>query len=132
MPHPELEPFVAAAKKRGAGDDFLAALLTRRGWPADDVYNTLADWWERDTGVAVPARRSAAENARDAFLYLLAFATLATWAFALGSLCFRLIEHWLPDPVMSRYMYNFRATVTWQIASILVALPIYLWVMRMI
>ena len=73
MSHPELEPFIAAAKKRGAGDDFLAALLTRRGWPADDVYNSLAEWWERDTGVAVPARRSAAENARDAFLYLLRY-----------------------------------------------------------
>jgi hypothetical protein len=132
MPHPELEPFVAAAKKRGASDDFLAALLLRRGWPADDIYSTLADWWERDTGVAVPARRSAVENARDAFLYLLAFSTLATWAVALGSLCFHLIEYWLPDPALSPYVYNFRATVTWQIASILVALPIYLGVMRLI
>jgi len=132
MPNPELEPFVAAAKQRGVGDEFLAALLTRRGWPADDVYNTLADWWERDTGIALPTRRSAAENARDAFLYLLAFSTLATWAFALGSLCFRLIEHWLPDAVVSPYAYNFRATVTCQMASILVALPIYLWVMRLI
>jgi hypothetical protein len=82
--------------------------------------------------VPVPAPRAAAENARDAFLYLLSFSTLATWACALGSLWFRLIERWLPDAVISPYAFNFRSTVTWQMASILVALPIYLFVMRMI
>ena len=132
MPHTELQTFIDAAKERGAGDEFLASLLTQRGWPARDVYATLGDWWERTTGVALPARSGSAENARDAFLYLLAFSTLATWASALGSLCFRLIEYWLPDAVVSPYLYNFRATVTWQVASILVALPIYLFVMRMI
>lgn len=132
MPSTDLQPFIDAAKERGAGDDFLASLLTQRGWPARDVYNTLGDWWERTTGVAVPARRSPAENARDAFLYLLAFSTLATWACALGSLWFRLLEYWLPDGVLDPYPYGFRATVTWQIASILVALPAYFLAMRFI
>lgn len=132
MPHTELQLFIAAAKERGAGDDFLANLLTRRGWSPADVYAALAEWWEQATGVAVPARRNAAESARDAFLYLLAFSTLATWACALGSLWFRLIEHWLPDSVVSPYVYSFRSTITWQMASILVALPIFLFVMRLI
>jgi Domain of unknown function (DUF5671) len=132
MPQAELQTFIGAAKQRGAGDDFLASLLVHRGWPAGDVYAALAEWWERDTGVMVPMRRRGVENARDAFLYLLAFSTLATWAFALGSLCFRLIERWLPDAAVGPYVYNFRATVTWQIASILVALPIYLFLMRVI
>jgi Domain of unknown function (DUF5671) len=132
MTHTELQPFVDAAKERGAGDEFLASMLTRRGWPARDVDNALAEWWERATGVALPARRGSAGNARDAFLYLLAFSTLTTWACALGSLWFQLIERWLPDAVVGPYAYNFRATVTWQMASILVALPVYLLVMRMI
>lgn len=132
MPHTELQPFIDAAKTQGAGDEFLATLLTRRGWSPNDVYTALGDWWSRATGVEIPARRSAAENARDAFLYLLAFSTLATWACALGSLCFRLIERWLPDAVIAPYYDNFRLTVTWQMASILVALPIYLFVMRLI
>jgi uncharacterized protein DUF5671 len=132
MPHTQLQPFIDAAKDRGAGDEFLAGMLTRHGWPARDVYSALADWWERSTGVAIPSSRSTAENARDGFLYLLTFSTLAVWACALGSLWFRLIEHWLPDDVVNSYTYNFRATVTWQMASILVALPIYLWVMRII
>jgi hypothetical protein len=132
MPHTDLQPFIDAAKTRGAQDEFLAHMLTRRGWSPDDVYTALGDWWSRTTGVAVPARHSAAENARDAFLYLLAFSTLATWAGALGSLWFHLIERWLPDPSVVRYYGNFRTEVTWQMASILVALPIYLFVMRMI
>jgi hypothetical protein len=132
MPHTDLQPFIDAAKERGASDQFLASLLTSRGWPQRDVYAALADWWERGTGIALPARRGATENARDAFLYLLAFSTLATWASALGSLWFRLIEHWLPDAVIASYTDNFRQTVTWQMASILVALPIYLAVMRLI
>ena len=103
-----------------------------RGWASNDVYESLGEWWSRTVGVEIPQRRGSAENARDAFLYLLAFSTLATWAAALGSLCFRLIEYLLPDPVTSRFFYNFRGTVTWQMAAILVALPIYLWVMRMI
>jgi hypothetical protein len=131
MPHTELQPFIDAAKQQGAGDEFLASLLIRRGWRADDVYDALAGWWERGTGVNIPARGRTAENSRDAFLYLLAFSTLATWACALGSLWFRLIEHWLPDAVAHTY-YNFRSTVTWQMAAIAVALPIYLVVMRVI
>jgi Domain of unknown function (DUF5671) len=132
MPHTELQPFIDAAKERGAADGFLAELLTRNGWPPADVYAGLGAWWARTTGVAVPQRRGSPENARDAFLYLLAFSTLATWASALGSLWFHLIDYWLPDPVTSLYYYNFRDSVTWQMAALLVALPIYLIVMRQI
>ena len=132
MPQTELQPFIDAAKERGAGDGFLAELLTRRGWPPPEVYAALGAWWARATGVAVPERRGSAENARDAFLYLLAFSTLATWASALGSLWFQLIDHWLPDAVAAPPYYNFRESVTWQMAALLVALPVYLVVMRQI
>lgn len=132
MPHADLQPFIAAAKERGAGDDFLAALLLRQGWPPREVYGALAEWWQSTTGIPVPAPGSTGENARDAFLCLLAFSTLATWAAALGSLWFRLIDRWLPDAIVNPDIYNFRSTVTWQMASILVALPVYLFIMRLI
>lgn len=132
MPHSDLQPFIDAAKQRGASDEFLASALASRGWPSRDVQSALIHWWERSIGVALPARPSAAGNARDAFLYLLAFSMLAVWSSALGSLWFHLIEYWFPDPVVTRYVYGFRSLVTWQMASILVALPIYLWVMRLI
>ena len=128
----KLEEFVEASKSKGASDEFLATFLARRGWPADDVYAALGNYWERVTGLAVPARAGAGESSRDAFLYLLSFSTLATWSSALGSMLFRFIERWFPDPVAHDYVYNLRNAVTWQMASIAVAFPIFVLVMRTI
>jgi hypothetical protein len=128
----KLQEFVEASKSKGASDEFLATFLARRGWPADDVYAALGNYWERVTGLAVPARAGAGESSRDALLYLLSFSTLATWSSALGSMLFRFIERWFPDPVTHDYVYDLRNAVTWQMASIAVAFPIFLLVMRTI
>src|SRR5215472_18312210 len=93
----QLQEFIDASKAKGASDEFLAAFLVRRGWAADDVYDAIGNYWERVTGIAVPARTGRGESAREAFLYLLSFSTLATWATALGSMLFELINHWVPD-----------------------------------
>jgi len=126
-----LQEFVDASKAKGAADEFLATFLIRRGWPAEDVYRALGKYWESATGLAVPERSGAGESARDAFLYLLSFSTLGTWATALGSLIFEFIHHWVPDPVAVN-SYTRPADVTWQMASVAVAFPIYLLVTRLI
>ena len=128
----KLFEFVTAAKNKGASDDFLASFLARRGWAQDDVYAALGRYWESVTGVAVPDRTATGESARDAFLYLLSFSTLATWATALGSMLFRLIDYWLPDPLAPHQLLSVRQMVTWQMASIAVAFPIFLLAMRTI
>jgi hypothetical protein len=132
MPTPELQGFIEASKSKGASDEFLASMLTRRGWPADEVYAGLGAYWEAATGLAVPQHAASGESAREAFLYLLSFATLSTWATALGSILFQLINRWLPDPVTRGFYYDFRSQVTWQMACLLVAFPIYLLAMRWI
>jgi len=118
--------FVDASKSKGASDDFLASLLTRRGWPQDDVYAVLGSYWERAAGVSIPERRAGGESSRDAFLYLLSFSTLATWSSALGSMLFRFIDRWFPDPVARDHVFNLRNAITWQMASLAVAFPIFL------
>jgi hypothetical protein len=128
----ELTNFMEAAKAKGISDEFLTALLTNQGWPKDEVFAALGGYWERAAGVAVPQRAGRGESSRDAFLYLLSFATLATWACALGSMLFQFIEYWFPDPVVSLHVNNLRSVVTWQMASIAVAFPIFLLVMRTI
>src|SRR5271167_3564200 len=128
----KLQDFVDSSKSRGASDEFLAALLTRRGWSTGDVYAVLGKYWERSTGLAIPERAGAAESARDAFLYLLSFFTLATWTAALGSMLFQFIDHWFPDAVSRSYVVDLRSAVTWQMASAAVAFPIYLLAMRTI
>jgi len=128
----QLQEFIDSSKSKGAADEFLAALLTRRGWPAGDVYAALGRYWESSTGLAIPERAGAAESARDAFLYLLSFSTLATWTTAVGSMLFQFINHWFPDAVSRGNAYDLRSTVTWQMACVAVAFPIYLLVMRLI
>src|SRR5471032_89954 len=135
MPQPEntqLLDFINAGKTKGASDEFLAALLLRRGWPADDVYAALGQYWENATGLVIPERSAAGESAKDAFLYLLSFSTLAAWTGAFGSMLFQFIDYSVPDAVSPHTVYSLRSTVTWQMASIAVAFPIYLLVMKLI
>ena len=128
-----LREFILASKSKGASDEFLAALLVRQGWPADDVYTALGEYWADLTGITVPRRVKASESAREAFLYLLAFSTLCCWATALGSAMFKFIDRWFPDPVSrTNFYYYADRSVTWQMATLAVAFPIFLLVMRAI
>jgi hypothetical protein len=129
----ELSEFVAAAKQHGASDPALVALLRQRGWSEKAVYDALAAHYETQTGLTVPTPRAASESAKEAFLYLLSFATLATWTCALGSLLFTLIDRAFPDGVgYQTYAYYPDYNISGEIAAILVAFPIYLLAMRFI
>jgi hypothetical protein len=132
-PSRELDAFIEATKNKGASDEAVVALLRERGWPAKSIYASVGRYYELLTGLPVPERRgSTVESARDAFLYLLAFSTLAIWTIALGSLAFKLIDRWIPDPIAPQTYYNYRYDVSYQTASIIVAFPIFLLVMRFI
>jgi hypothetical protein len=136
MPEPDskLREFVEASKEKGASDEFLVRFLQRQGWAEDDVYAALGRYWQRVTGVNLPERSRAGGSSRDAFLYLLSFATPAAWSTALGSLLFAVINLWVRDATARAGLHapDFRLTVTWRMASIAVAFPIYLVVMRLI
>lgn len=132
---PKLNDFIERAKAGGVSDDSLAGILTARGWPEKEVYEGLAAHYERQTGIAIPPRRGGAGTAaKDAFFYLLAFSTLATWTIGLGSLAFTLIDQWLSDVLFSNnYSAAFDTySIAASMASILVAFPIYLFVSRAI
>jgi hypothetical protein len=128
----ELPAFVSAAKRRGASDDGLLEILIQRGWSEKAVMDALARYYEAETGMAVPSPPAASESAREAFLYLLSFASLATWISALGSLLFALISHHFPDPVTPLRAGNEEYNVSGEIAAIIVAFPLYLFTMRLI
>lgn len=105
-------------------------MLSRRGWPADDVYAALGDYWARLSGVPVPRRSASSEASRDAFLHLLSFVTLAIWATALGAVLFQLTDYLIPDPISGRIYYNLRSAIAWNLAALGVAFPIYILAMR--
>jgi hypothetical protein len=130
----KINEFIARAKESGASEQSIVGILTARGWPEKEVYEALAAYYERSTGLEIPARGSAATAAKDAFFYLLAFSTLATWTIGLGCLAFTLIDRWLADTLFtSGYNPTYDTyTVAAALASILVAFPIYLLVSRSI
>jgi hypothetical protein len=120
-----LAAFIQAAKEKGATDEFLVALLRERGWPAKKIYAVLGSHYAEVAGVAIPEAPGRMESAREAFFHLLAFATLSAWICATGSIWFELIESWYPDPAFERYWSLSR--VSWEIASIVVAFPVFVW-----
>ena len=127
-----LQEFLDAAKQQGTTDEILVGLLRGRGWHEDDVYRALADHYEARGGVQVPVYKRSG-SAKDAFLYLLSFSTLATWTFGLGSIMFSLIDGWIKDPITS---FNNDTSGYYQIAAslacVIIAFPVYLLVMRYI
>ncbi len=126
-----LSEFIDAARAQGVSDDFLADLLERRGWPRKEIYRAFGSLYERLTGIDIPARGSGRlESARDAFLYLLSFGTLATWTCGLGSLFFTLIEMRFPDPLAAQPFQNQNVEISGAMASLIVAYPVYLLAMR--
>jgi succinate dehydrogenase hydrophobic anchor subunit len=128
-----LTEFIEAARARGASDDLLAGLLERQGWQRKEIYSAYASLYERLTGLSIPTRAGhLAESARDAFLYLLSFGTLATWTCGLGSLFFTLINLHFPDPVAPQQFLNPNVEISGAIASLIVAYPLYLLTMRLL
>lgn len=122
----DLMAFVEAAKKDGVADADLVGLLQQHGWSQRRAYAALSAYYAGRLG-AIPERGGAVESARDAFLYLLAFATLATWTVALVWLANALADWALPSTLdQTNYAAPFRSSVAGQLASIIVAFPIFM------
>jgi hypothetical protein len=127
-----LREFVASAKQRGISDETILGLLRGRGWSEEIVYRALADDYESRDGIKVPFYKPSG-SAKDAFLYLVSFSTLATWTIGLGSIIFTLIDRWIPDPLGSPGAYqNAYYQMANSLASVIVAFPVYLLVTRYI
>jgi hypothetical protein len=129
----DLHKFIAAAKEHGASDESLAAILENAGWPRAEIWGALGERYETLSGVQIPAGKKTTTPAKDAFLYLLSFSTLATWTISLGSICFSLIDDWIPDPLgHTNYAPSLSDQISYALACLLVTFPIYLFVMRVI
>jgi len=109
-----LQAFLEAAKAKGASDDSLTGPLRDQGWAGKDIYGAFRRYYVALTGPCVPVR--AGEAARDAFLCLLTFSTLALWTIALGSLMFTFIDRWFPDAVTRQPFLSTRQTIANEMA----------------
>ncbi|WP_101927303.1 DUF5671 domain-containing protein [Luteimonas rhizosphaerae] len=124
----ELDTFVREALQRGASRDEVATVLAGAGWPDEQVRSALAVYADVPFVVPVPRPRPYL-SAREAFLYLVLFATLYVSAWQLGSLLFDLINHAFPDPTDPEYrVQRLGPSMRWAVASVLIAFPVFAFV----
>jgi predicted cation transporter len=129
----ELIAFLRVAKEEGISDEFVVALLKQNGWPERRIFRAYSAFYGDRLGTPLPKRYQAAENARDAFYYLLNFITLGFWTVALGQIFYRLIAHWFPDPTqLTPYSESLRDDIAWQAATVIVAFPVFLFIHSLI
>jgi hypothetical protein len=128
----DLERFVRDALARGESRAAIEAALASAGWPQEQVREALDAYADVPFAVPVPRPRPYL-SAREAFLYLVMFASLYVWAVQLGNLLFDLVNHWLPDPADPQWQVQWQGrSMRWAVASILIAFPLFLYVSRLL
>ena len=131
-PTQDLDVFVRDALARGETRTSIATALASAGWPPEQVQAALGAWAEVPFAVPVPKPRPYL-SPREAFLYLVLFATLYLSAWHLGSLLFDLINAAIPDPADQRFQAGMRDdSMRFSVASLVIAFPVYLFVARLL
>lgn len=127
----ELLDFTRAASARGLGRPEIARVLTQAGWSQADIATALDAFAEADFPLPVPKPRPYL-SAREVFTYLVLFAALYVSAFNLVSLAFEFINRFFPDPLHTRSVAAAADTIRWNVASLIVAFPLFLFTFRSI
>lgn len=128
----ELELFVREALLRGQSKEAIAQALGKAGWTPDQTRGVLDAY--ADVGFPVPVPKPRASlSAREAFLYLVLFATLYFAAWNLGSLLFDLINHFWPDPAAPEYaIVRLGSEIRWSTAALIIAFPVFVFMSHLI
>jgi len=123
----ELERFVHEALSRGESKASIAQALASAGWREDQTRGVLDAYADVPFVVPVPRPR-ASLSAREAFLYLVMFASLYFGTWHLGSLLFDLIGVAWPDPADSNYLSRGDYSMRWSSAALIIAFPVFAFV----
>jgi hypothetical protein len=128
----ELLRFVRESLGRGLPRASIREQLLAAGWRADEIEAALAAYAEADFPIPVPRRRPYL-SAREAFLYLVLFATLYASAFNVGQVLFAMIERAIPDPLHPATDWSrFGVWTRGATAGLVIAFPIFLMLSRLI
>ena len=127
--NPDLAAFLEHARSKGMDHGTIRMLLLSAGWREKEVAKALA---AHALDMPVPAPPDVG-GARDAFLYLSAFAALYASAIAGVSLLFDGVNHALPDPAVDAdpqaALWQLKGT-RWSLATLLVSFPLFVWLSR--
>ena len=126
----ELIGFVRDALARGLSRPQVEEALKQAGWNREQVNGALGAFAAVEFPIPVPRPRPSL-SAREAFMYLLLFTTLYIVAFNLGNLLFQFIDRAFPDPGSSLPETYFRQAIRFSVSSLIVALPVFLYISRL-
>ncbi len=127
----ELKEFVRASLEKEQDKSQIHHALKSAGWPEDEITNVLDAYADVDFPVPVPKRKPYL-SAREAFLYLLMFATLYASAVSLGTLWFQFINTWLPDVITNPSGESNADAIRHATAALIITFPIFLFVSRIL
>jgi hypothetical protein len=128
----ELVDFTRRALTRGIGRQEIATTLRQVGWSEADVRAALGAFADVPFPLPVP-RPKPYLPARDAFIYLVMFLALYVSAYNLCGLAFKFIDRAIPDPLLRLGPgYDFGAAARWNVAILIVAFPLFLFVFRLV
>lgn len=119
-----ISDFVHDALMRGVSREDIAQALQKGGWDAKEIRTALDAFVESPLPLPVPRKR-VSSSPKEAFLFLMLYATLYTAAFAVGSVLFDLINLFFPqtgDAAMEHSISSLR----YGLASTIVAFPIFI------
>lgn len=125
-----LTHFVREALSSGRSRDEIRAALAEAGWSKHEAADALGAFATTDFMPPVPRPR-AHLTARDTFIYLLLFASLAAVASYLITLIHAILTMALPEP--GDYEWAAQAatdSIRWSISTLAVATPVYVWMTR--
>lgn len=127
-----LADFTRRALAAGLGRHEITSALRRAGWAEADIESALGEFAEIDFPVPVP-RPKPYVSAREVFTYLVFFSALSVSAFNVGAMTFAFIELAFPDPLSGSGAWHWeRASVRWNLSSLVVAFPLFFLTFRSI
>jgi hypothetical protein len=126
----ELVGFVREALSLNVPRSEIEQVLRRGGWTHEQTRAALDAFVDTDFPLPVPRARPYL-SAREAFQYLVLFATLYASAYYLGSLLFDFINLSFPDPSWVTDGFNddeySRESIRWSVSALIVAFPVFLY-----
>ena len=129
----ELGTFLASAKMHGMADETLVSLLRFNGWSERRIFRALTTYYTDAFGMPIPSRGGYAENARDAFLYLLTSSPSLFGRWHSARSFTRSSRIGFPDAAQGQYYgVSLLDQISWQTATVIVAFPIFVIVHNLI
>jgi len=122
----ELQQFVREALARGTPREQIRSTLAAARWRSEEIDAELERWADGPAGLPVPRRRLSL-SAREAFMHLVMFATLYTFAYSAGVIVFAMIARYVPDPTVRWPAGEGLEMLRGALATCLTAFPIFLW-----